>query len=588
MSPLPNSTSAEAWKSFVLSRFGPPIDSSTSTQLSASRITAQLDHELEVLQHPDIIILAKRRRNASLHCCRMPPEVLSRIFGYAQEGWMPERRFPEGHVTLGWIILGHVCSQWREVALSSSSLWCDISCYALPVRAVPEFIERSRQRKLNLAFENHTSASSVLESDMANLRQMWMSQPIRQHSRKLLIRETTRRWSLRLWTSFLHAPMPSLEELKIVLYVRGSNSDIVLPDDILGSALFPPALSTLILTNCSLSWTTPLLSAKITFLDLKMEHPTQETNLPSLALFHGVLSRLTNLERLKLVNVFPVVADEGELPVLELPECLSALILDASSPSMITFGLRTLTSLTPPRRTRCSIKIRGNADTALLSAAISHLFLLPPTPPTELHLTSEMIITTASSEWISGSSKHGLKWIDRDTRFGKERRFMVKRSEANQDEVPNAHILSLLPSVRINTVERLAVATNAMQYFPDAETWKTKFVAADKVSSLALPYTPGLYHLLCALAETETNSGIEEFALFPHLATIALYQHVNGAGDPVAASDIEAAQLRLVLWNLLLARQRAGTPLTELRVENGVLGKEERQRIAEVVTLNTL
>ncbi|VDB83205.1 unnamed protein product [Peniophora sp. CBMAI 1063] len=579
MSPPPSSASVDVWKTFVLSRFGSPDD----TSRPASTRTAQLDHELEIMQDPHILVLAKRRRNDSLLCCTLPHEVLSRVMWFAQAAWSPERSFPSGEVSLGWIVVTHVCNSWREVALSSSSLWCDIRCYALPVSAVPALIERSRQRRLKLSFFNYPDGDAPLESKMSALRQLWLSQPIRTYARELIIRDTVSRWSSRSWAQYLRHHMPKLQEVRITLHARGQRIGVILPDDFLGPGSLPTALDTVVLANCYLPWTSHLFGAGIKVLDLTMKLPEETAPPPSATQFHDALSRLTNLETLSLHNVFPTFSDSRH-PIIELPASLGVISLVASVPYLASRAVKTLQCMALPIDTRCELDLFHESDTSLISDALSHLFLLPPLPPSELLLSSVKIVTLLSEEWISGSPEYGPHGIDRPMQYRSEKRLSVQN---RHEETPGMELLSLLHLIRMHTLTRLAITSDAIQLFSDVEVWKTTFAAASEVSCLALSHTPELFHLLCALTETVTDAGSETFALFPRLKVITFNRDValDSRSKPRDASDVEAAQLRLALLNLLLARQRTGVSLDEVRAEAGILGQEEKQRIAEIVSV---
>ena len=83
------------------------------------------DLELEVMD--ERVIFARQQRNKTIGACRLPPEVLSTIFAHAQDGWMPRLESIDctevdgksqdirTSYSLGWMLLLHVCSFWRQV-----------------------------------------------------------------------------------------------------------------------------------------------------------------------------------------------------------------------------------------------------------------------------------------------------------------------------------------------------------------------------------------------------------------------------------------------------------------------------------------
>ena len=102
---------------FITLRFNISEATGQAPILGAAARAAILDRELEAMQSPDLLALAKRRRNMALPACRLPSELLTRIVCIAQLDWIPSR----GHMglgrmpTLGWMITTHVCFSWRNV-----------------------------------------------------------------------------------------------------------------------------------------------------------------------------------------------------------------------------------------------------------------------------------------------------------------------------------------------------------------------------------------------------------------------------------------------------------------------------------------
>lgn len=78
-----------------------------------------LELELDVLHK--YAAIARQRRNAATSVGRLPPEVLTEVFLYAQEDWKPQRRRAKPSTPdavpydLGWLNITHTCSSWRKV-----------------------------------------------------------------------------------------------------------------------------------------------------------------------------------------------------------------------------------------------------------------------------------------------------------------------------------------------------------------------------------------------------------------------------------------------------------------------------------------
>ncbi|VDB83214.1 unnamed protein product [Peniophora sp. CBMAI 1063] len=584
MPSLPDTVGAQAWKTFLTSRFASPSTTKTPRLTKTERI-AELDHELEILQHSDFITFAKRQRNANLPSCSLPPEVLSRVFWYAQEGWKPRRSIDNDVITLGWIILTHVCNKWREVALSSSPLWCDVSCYALPIGAVPALIERSRRSPLDLAFEGIFRGDDKKSPYTIALRKIWLSRSVSSRVRSLTIEEmATSRWHSRQWSSLIGNPMPALEELRIHISLRESDEASVLPDTIFTSTS-PLGLRSISLFNCFLPWSSPLFTSNITHLDLGEQESTP-TLLPSPALFHQVLSRLQRLESLSLMNIFPL-PDPNDLFTTELSDTLKDVTMSATVISMIEPCLKAFLSITTTRPARYSIDIFTATEHALMSEALAHLFQPAPDPYKELCIASNAFSTLSPPEWTAGDPETGLEWLGGGAyTFELERRFTLSDVENSTLSIFYYPYLSF---VRMDRIERLSIASGAVCAFRDDDAWKTTFRRATQISSLALPYAPALCHLFGALEETAAPSPgateAKEMTLFPALKVVALYLYEDANADAIDIDDIASAQLRIELLNLMHVRKDAGCPIEQLRVAKGVLGDADIRGLAEIVTV---
>lgn len=102
----------------------------------------------------------------------LPPEILVIIFQYVatnQPAFSTAASQCLGHrvstlrlmagscarcriVYMGWITVAHVCRRWRDIALTTPSLWTILSNYT-PIRAAEVFLERSGELGLTLLWE---------------------------------------------------------------------------------------------------------------------------------------------------------------------------------------------------------------------------------------------------------------------------------------------------------------------------------------------------------------------------------------------------------------------------------------------------
>ncbi|KAJ7104817.1 hypothetical protein C8R44DRAFT_746087 [Mycena epipterygia] len=109
-----------------------------------------------------------------------PSEVLNEIFKWT----MPSTLLP--------ITVTHVCRRWREAALGNSDLWRNIVVATRDTRHMPlvsEFLERSKQRTIRLAFE-FSELPAVLDRDAR-----WsLLKIVRKHLRRCYSLSITTEW----------------------------------------------------------------------------------------------------------------------------------------------------------------------------------------------------------------------------------------------------------------------------------------------------------------------------------------------------------------------------------------------------------
>ena len=135
-------------------------------------------------------------KNTLVPVNRIPPEIFSTIPGYWEDYYMAEEDL---------ITVTHVCRGWRDLFISSSSLWTQLDCtHAEKTRT---YIERSKSSPLDVYIRKHkgprfpSDAFLLTIPHLSRLRSLSLFGPsghlagiINQH---------------------LHCPAPSLEKLKI-------------------------------------------------------------------------------------------------------------------------------------------------------------------------------------------------------------------------------------------------------------------------------------------------------------------------------------------------------------------------------------
>ncbi|KZV74994.1 hypothetical protein PENSPDRAFT_139148 [Peniophora sp. CONT] len=574
------SASEEAWRAFILARFG-----DTSTRKSgrsrdpvatAARL-ALLDEELRVLQHPKTIALAKRQRNSATPACTLPPEMLARIFSFAQSAW-PSKRQALNHkeISIHWLLLSHVCSNWREVALSSPALWCRLPCYDIAKSAIPYVLARSRLNNLLLTFGGWklgAMGSNRVQRASASLN-TWICQPVCQRIRELWIDEDSSvQFERKNWPSLLRCEMPALKSLTIML---GPGPVVTLSDDFL--ACNAPYLLNIGLMNCFIPWTSPLLTPTVKSLELHMSKPLDVSAFPTLQEFSDALTRMSALQTLLLTDIFPAFNQNQSEGTIILPKSLLSVRFTASAVVTVHNCLMTFLSISTTNVAFDSLCVRGDADRSLIARAISHLFQSPSKPPRELFVASRVIV--ASSPAQSATFMGDITSSVPSELAMDHRRFEMTRTDT---DIPGNGDQTLLPAlylplVYIDSLRCITVTADAARLFRNAEDWRTAFSRATQVSDLRLHYCPAIFNLFCAFALSLPADPVEPSAsevLFPVLKSLQLHHERGGNRAPVTMIEDEAARLQLATAAFIQARSLYGTSVGELVVEEGLMEEDQ-------------
>ncbi|KAG6826873.1 hypothetical protein H0H92_014077 [Tricholoma furcatifolium] len=118
----------------------------TSDTSSRAKVHEYIEEQIRA--HESIIRYYKKRQNALTVTCRIPPEVLACIFGQVVEDAVGGN--PSAYNFICWIkTVSHICSHWREVALSTPSLWSTILVEYYPTWT-SEMLKRSKTAPLSV------------------------------------------------------------------------------------------------------------------------------------------------------------------------------------------------------------------------------------------------------------------------------------------------------------------------------------------------------------------------------------------------------------------------------------------------------
>ena len=214
----------------------------TSSTTAQDQLLKTVEEEIKVSEQ--VTQELKYRRNALVPISRLPPETLAEIFSLLvfSEDDDEDDDDDEDVPYLEWIRVTHVCHGWREVALSSPSLWNHIDFTKLTLAVFTEILARARMSPLDIKAE--TSLWSIsrfntfgtqLEAHISRIQHISISG----NSQTVIER--------------LVSPAPALVSLSL----RNSHREYTIPDSLFnGSA---PKLIYLQLIGCGISWKSPLL-----------------------------------------------------------------------------------------------------------------------------------------------------------------------------------------------------------------------------------------------------------------------------------------------------------------------------------------
>ncbi|KAI9455926.1 hypothetical protein BJY52DRAFT_615746 [Lactarius psammicola] len=256
-----------------------------------------IDAEIKTLE--ESIRALRLRRNALVPVSSLPPEVIAAIFTFLR------LRFTSAAFTLGektntlpWLHVAHVCHRWREIALNQSPFWSHVDFTTLTSAGAAEILARAKKAPLHLEARfpiGHWDDArfSTFQKEL---------QPRVSHICHLGI--SAGPFNLRRILGGLASPAPALEYLSLSneKYQNRAllSSRALIPNNIFDGTT--PRLSCLVLCNCNISWTSPLLKG------LKnLEIITLSENMrPSLTIWLDALDEMPQLETLILHSATPI------------------------------------------------------------------------------------------------------------------------------------------------------------------------------------------------------------------------------------------------------------------------------------------
>ncbi|KZV63394.1 hypothetical protein PENSPDRAFT_657330 [Peniophora sp. CONT] len=586
------SAAREAWSSLLHSRFDACVHAAQSHFPGASLELA--DIELRVVEEQ--VVHARQQRNKVAGACRLPPEILSSIFLFAKDSWHP--RYGWGptcksvalnkdqpgklqmEYTLGWMVLLHICSVWRQAALGAPFLWTHVPVMDLHIHAIPTFLARSRG--LPLSVYVNTDVWPDDGSVPVPATGSWLCKSVLRRTEVLTFEDVH---DIQLWQylSKLCYPMPLLHTFE----VDNSNHEgprllSFLPKDVFARSA--PNLLEVSITNSGFAWDSALLSANIVNLSLTIDNTEIDEAyimacLPSSEQFYATLSTMKSLERLTLNNVLPRSADVMPIEyTLSLPDSLTWLNVNAGIDPLVNSGIAFFTDVHFPAHTRAHLYIEVGESVDVdnrLPALVSTIFGGTESTPFELNLSRLaicMMYTPRPLETILKSSIPESFDSFQGARLTTGSRGLWTRFHGHD----SASILAHIPLLRLTTLQVLTITPDALEFFsrtPDA--WITAFSVAKDVHSIVIPYSDAL-SLLDALCEVHgASEDATSFTLFPRLTRMALHKDPadkhREKQDSAEFAD-KRTTLGVSLVEFLQLRRDKGAAVQSIYVAEGLSG----------------
>ncbi|KAJ6601014.1 hypothetical protein DFH09DRAFT_1270882 [Mycena vulgaris] len=174
------------------------IDDAHSRISNLDASMAMLEGILEKLRRTRTDSIEHLRRSSSLISIRcLPDDVLGEIFSHT----VPDTQPGQSILDRSPWVLGRVCSRWRAVGFSLSSLWSIVDC-SLPPAIVRAHLERSKARGLTIQL-NRFDADTEAIASVVECSSRWETvdlEGLHVHASPLLAR--------------IHGKLPMLRELK--------------------------------------------------------------------------------------------------------------------------------------------------------------------------------------------------------------------------------------------------------------------------------------------------------------------------------------------------------------------------------------
>ncbi|KAG1748617.1 hypothetical protein EDB19DRAFT_2036668 [Suillus lakei] len=252
-----------------------------------SKAQIEIDNELITLE--ERMRALRTRRNSLSPVYSIPPEILSAIFvHHAQQTQLFYD--PGTPAVLSWLIVGHICRHWREVALGTPELWA--TPFLNSSKVTEEMLTRSKMAPLNLRIGRRYRMDSVQKALMHIERLQVVS---------LMFLHGDTAAGCRCIMEFINklssCSAPKLQSLALGV------GDKQTPRIAIPTSFPAPNLRKLQIKHCDLSWASSILTG-LTVLHIKKLSPEC---LPTLDELISALRRMPALHTLALEDALPTL-----------------------------------------------------------------------------------------------------------------------------------------------------------------------------------------------------------------------------------------------------------------------------------------
>ncbi|PPQ65129.1 hypothetical protein CVT24_003219 [Panaeolus cyanescens] len=281
----------------------PSVHHDLSSSIRGFKLTRFKHNAASLLKHGHFLpaqhhLNEAKRHNSQIHACRLPEEILRKIFVFTAQSSVGLKEFENW----SWVNITYVCSTWRQVALDYKDVWRYID-FSQP-RWYNATLPRAKMSALHVqAFVNEKSVRQ-LQSTLQLAHQIQD------------VHLTSSVQNIEPLLEILAHPNPATESMTInVLSAENPTENTYDPPIFPTSGVPLRNLKYMELHNAPFY----LLTSRCTALREFHLHDLPFTERPTLRYFLFMLEQLAQLEHLTLDRAFPINLDDHQLRAIEKP-----------------------------------------------------------------------------------------------------------------------------------------------------------------------------------------------------------------------------------------------------------------------------